>query len=119
MKADNGRRKGDELVTALYPIRSRAIISEITDKFRSPKFFCKVSTIFESAVRARTATPVSKPEPAKLQGPVSKSPSLPKIELWQGFEIENCSVTARKQALVLASTRLAHIQYSYSSYDIS
>ena len=26
MKADNGGRKGDELATALYPIRSRAII---------------------------------------------------------------------------------------------
>jgi hypothetical protein len=39
MKADNGRRKGDELVTALYPIRSRAIISEITDKFRRSQVF--------------------------------------------------------------------------------
>ena len=39
MKADNGGRKGDEFVTALYPIRSRAIISEITDKFRRSQVF--------------------------------------------------------------------------------
>ena len=38
MKADNGRRKADELVTALYPINlgqgPSCTISEITDKFR-------------------------------------------------------------------------------------
>jgi hypothetical protein len=39
MKADNGRRKGGELVMALYPIRSRPIISEITDKFRRSQVF--------------------------------------------------------------------------------
>ena len=37
--ADNGRRKGDEHVTAFYPIRSRAIISEITDKFQRSQVF--------------------------------------------------------------------------------
>ena len=53
-------------------------------------------------LRARTATPVSKPEPAKLQGPVSKLPGLPKLNFGQVSELErlfrNCPVS--KPALV-------------------
>jgi hypothetical protein len=49
MKADNGGRKGDELATALYPIRSRAIISGTFPKV--PSFSADVyATISESAV---------------------------------------------------------------------
>jgi hypothetical protein len=56
-KADNGGKKGDELVTALYPIRSRAIASEITDKFRRSRVFLQdvYSKIFESAGKRTTA----------------------------------------------------------------
>jgi hypothetical protein len=49
MKADNVGRKGDELAMALYPIRSRARDDRPT-RSEGLKFFCKTSTIFESAV---------------------------------------------------------------------
>jgi hypothetical protein len=43
---------------------------------------CSILADSGAGFRARTATPISKPEPAKLQGPVSKSPGLPKLNFF-------------------------------------